>query len=98
MKIDLNLDLNPEFAFFAAQPDGTRNTSKLLDLVKGTASKDKTIQQLGEYAALIPIPSKMPTLCVFVATAQANGHKYRVELFGPSLLSYSSENHPEQET
>jgi hypothetical protein len=46
---------------------------------------------LGQHVVLLPLPHKLPLLSQFVAFSQEFDLQYTVQLFGPALLSYSSE-------
>jgi len=43
----------------------------------------------------LELPTKLPTLCSLVELAQKSGLQHAVEIYGSSLLFYSSEDTPE---
>ena len=99
MKIDLTQVAESACAMFWAEVPGRNDSRHLSTKIRESGLKAQIAPEHGECAALIPLLSKLPILCDFVATAQANGHKYKVELFGPALLTFestSSESSPEE--
>jgi len=53
---------------------------------------------LGVILLRIPMPENWHILVSLSGLASRCDLPYTVDIFGPSLLSYSSENHPEKET